>query len=155
MSGKKPPLHETIERERRCLELRLAHHRWADIANAVGYASAGAAYNAYHRALKRTLQEPADDVREQERERLDRLATVHYQNALSGDIAATTIMLKIMDRRAKYLGLDAAIKTQVEVTTYEGGSELDREIQRLTDLLRTSSSKPSAVDAAASPPKSD
>jgi hypothetical protein len=34
-------LHEVIEKERRVLELRLAHVKWDDIANAVGYASNG------------------------------------------------------------------------------------------------------------------
>ena len=150
MGRHKIPLHETIEKERKVLELRLAHQSWENIAKAVGYASAGAAHNAYTRALKRTLQEPADEIRQQERERLDRLASIHYRNALTGDATATQLLLKIMDRRAKLLGLDAPAKQQVEVTTYEGGGELDREIQRLVDLLATNSSKQGSVDSRAS-----
>jgi hypothetical protein len=148
VGGKRPPLHETVEKERRVLELRLAHQRWSDIAQAVGYASAGAAYNAYQRALKRTLQEPASEIREQERERLDRLASAHYANALRGDVPATQMLLRIMERRARLLGLDAPTKQQVEVTTYEGGTELDREIQRLVSLLQSEGGeRTSSVDS--------
>jgi hypothetical protein len=146
MAKRKTPLHETVEKERQVLELRIANARWEDIATIVGYASAGAAYNAYARALKRTLQEPSDEIRQQERERLDRLGNAVYRQAIQGDVRAIQTMLKIMERRAKLLGLDSPIKQQVEVTTYEGGSELDREIQRLVDLLATDSSKPSDVD---------
>ena len=48
---------EVIERERKVLEARLLGLPWETIAKEVGYASAGAAYNAYSRALVRTLRE--------------------------------------------------------------------------------------------------
>ena len=86
--GRKYPLHETIEKERKVLEMRLLYATWNQIAEAAGFASAGAAYNAYKRALTRTLQEPADEIRQQERERLDRLAQVYLPQALRGDIEA-------------------------------------------------------------------
>ena len=42
-----------------------------------------------------------------ELERLDELQKAHYKAALDGGVAATTVLLKIMERRAKMLGLDA------------------------------------------------
>jgi len=42
-----------------------------------------------------------------ELERLDELQKAHYKHAMDGGIAATTVLLKIMERRAKMLGLDA------------------------------------------------
>jgi len=140
------PLHETIEKERQVLELRLASVRWEDIAKTVGYASAGAAYNAYKRALVRTLQEPADEIRNQERERLDRMSNSIYRQALQGDLQAIQLMLRIMDRRAKLIGLDAPVKQQMEVTTFEGGTDIDREVQKLVNLLSKSGGEQSTVD---------
>jgi len=150
MAKRKEPLHQTIERERQVLELRLAHLRWEDIAKQVGYASGGAAYNAYKRALVRTLQEPADEIRQQEQERLNRLASVYYRQALQGDAQAASLMLKIMERRSRLIGLDQPIKQQVEMTTFEGGTEIDREVKRLIDLLATSSGEQSSLDTSAS-----
>lgn len=150
MAGKKPPLHETIEKERRVLELRLAQYRWQDIATNVGYASAGAAYNAYKRALVRTLQEPADEVRTQERERLDRMANALYQRAISGDIPAIHTMIKIMDRRAKYLGLDE-IKIKQDVTITEGGNEFNERVKELAHLVARNRIDASGLDGGISP----
>lgn len=135
-------LHEIVEMERRVLELRLAHVKWEDIAKIVGYASKGSAYNAYERALKRTLQEPADEIRQQERERLDRLAQFWFPKALDpndldGAQTASVMLLKIMDRRAKYLGLDEN-KVKHDVTIYEGGSEIDQRVKELAYLVANS-----------------
>ena len=148
-------LHEVIEKERRVLELRLAHVKWEDIAQAVGYASKGAAYNAYERALKRTLQEPADEIRTQERERLDRLAQYWFPRALNKNDAdaaqqASLMVLKIMDRRAKYLGLDEN-KVKHDVTIYEGGSEIDQRVKELAHLVARNRTDASRLDGSISP----
>lgn len=148
--GKRPPLHKTIEKERRVLELRLAHVKWEDIAQSVGYKSKSGAYQAYERALKRTLQEPADEVRQQERERLDRLAQFWLPKAFDNtnlDQAqqATAILLKIMDRRAKYLGLDEN-KVKHDVTIYEGGSEIDQRVKELAHLVAQNRTDTSRLD---------
>lgn len=150
MAGKKKPLHEVIERERRVLELRLAHYRWSDIAASVGYKSAGAAFNAYKRALVRTLQEPADEVRAQERERLDRLGNVVYQRALAGDMAAIDRMLKIMDRRAKYLGLDI-VQIKQDITITEGDSDFNDRVRELAYLVAQQRTDTSGLDGGVTP----
>jgi len=138
---------EVFARERKVLEMRLAGVTFDIIGKTVGYASAGATYNAYKRALIRTLQEPADEIRDTELARLDRLMQGIWTQALRGEISSVQTALKIMDRRARLLGLDAPTKQQVDVVTYEGGSELDREIQRLAELLAQGGSKPNNVDA--------
>lgn len=150
MTGKKPPLHETIEKERQVLELRLAHHRWNDIASAVGYQSAGAAYNAYRRALTRTLQEPAEEVRTQERERLDRIANALYRRALNGDLPAIDRLLRVMEQRQKLLGLQV---TQVkhDVTINEGGSEFDERVRELAYLVAQNRTDPNGLDGGITP----
>lgn len=141
---------DTLKRETQVLELRSKGWTWQRIADATGYASAAAAYNAFDKAIKRTMQPASDEVRTLELERLDRFLSYLWSAIESGDPAAIDRGLKIMDRRAKYLGLDAPVKQQVEITTYEGGSDIDREIERLVSLLEANNSAQSNLDEATS-----
>jgi hypothetical protein len=106
--GKNDPA--LIEKRRKALRLRKAGMGYESIASKVGYSNAGAAYKAVQAALKATIQEPADDVRTLEIERLDRLMLALWKLALEGESDAIDRVLKIMDRRAKLLGLDAPTK---------------------------------------------
>lgn len=123
-----------IDRERKVLEMRLSGITFEVIAKNVGFASAGACYHAYKRALIRTLQEPADAVREAEIARLDRLMQGVWVSALRGEVRSVEAVLRIMDRRAKLLGLDAPTKAQMEVTTYDRDS-IDAEVAKLAAIL--------------------
>lgn len=132
---------EVVERERRVIELRRAGYTFDDIAKAVGYSFASGAHAAYRRALKRTLQEAGvEELREAEVDRLDRLQRALWTQALTGDVKAISTLLRLMERRARLLGLDAPQKIQAEVTTYEGGGEIEREVQRLAELLANAQS---------------
>lgn len=112
-SPKKPPRRRdaaAAQRALQALELRKAGASYEAIARACGYASKGAAYNAVQRELQRTMQEPADDVRQLEIMRLDDLYRAMVPKALKGDRDSTWYVdrcLAIMDRRARLLGLDA------------------------------------------------
>lgn len=101
------------ERQQQALELRRAGVGFQEIADEVGYASPSGAYKAVTTALKKTLQEPADEVRRLELERLDRLFRGVWEQATSGDTSALDRALKIMNRRAELLGLDAPEKHDV------------------------------------------
>jgi len=129
---------ETIDKERQVLELRRSGSTFDSIARTLGYAGPQGAHEAFKRALRRTLQQPADEIRQMEIDRLDRLQRATWQTALTGNPKAILVILKIMDRRAKLLGLDAPQRLQQEVTVYEGGTDIDREVQRLAELLATS-----------------
>jgi hypothetical protein len=63
--------------------------------------------------------EATADVRRLELERLDELWQPYFQKARTGDYAALDRCLNIMDRRARYQGLDAPVKVEQsgEVTT--------------------------------------
>ena len=91
------------------------------------------------RALKKTLQEPADEVRTLEVERLDSLLNGLWQRRHVPEI--TDRILRIMERRAKLLGLDAPTRT--EVTGKDGGAiEVDdarESIQRKLAGISTAS----------------
>ncbi|GAA3371255.1 hypothetical protein GCM10020367_21180 [Streptomyces sannanensis] len=66
------------------------------------------------------LNEEVEELRSVEAERLDRLWFVAYKQAVrDGNLAAIDRALRIMERRAKLLGLDQPART--EVTGAEGG----------------------------------
>lgn len=95
------------------MRLRVQGFSFSDIADRLGYNSTQAAYDAVKRALDRTEREPADALRTLESERLDQLWQRAYLLALNGDLAAAATAMKIMERRAKLLGLDAPAKTEL------------------------------------------
>ena len=63
-------------------------------------------------ALKQTLQEPADELRKLELERLDKLLLGVWPQAVRGNQGSVDRALRIMERRAKLLGLDAPVKSE-------------------------------------------
>lgn len=132
---------EQIETERRVLELRLAGLTFDRIAKELGYASPSGAWYAMKRALTRTLQEPADELRRQEAERLDRMLSGLWAEATRGNTAAIQTALKVMERRARLLGLDAPAKTEQTVTVYDGGGEVERAIRELALELDAQAAK--------------
>lgn len=94
-------------RARVAFELRQAGASYELIAEKLGYASAETASKAVHNSLKK-LYKP-DDVQEVvtlELQRLDALQLIAWRRAKEGDLQAIDRILKIMERRAKYLGLD-------------------------------------------------
>lgn len=56
--------------------------------------------------LRETMAEDGETVRQIELDRLDRLTEALWSRATDGDEAAIDKVLRIMDRRAKYLGLN-------------------------------------------------
>lgn len=130
----KQPTPELVEKERQVLELRRAGATYEECARATGYATAQGAYLAYQRALKRTLVEAgADEMRELELDRLDRMQRAIWGRVVQGDDKAIMTALRILDRRARYLGLDAPTRIEAKVETDAG--MIDREVARLVELL--------------------
>lgn len=132
----KVPTPELIDKERQVLELRRAGATYDDCARATGYATAQGAYLAYQRAIKRTLQEAGtEEARQTELDRLDRLQRAIWSKAMAGDLNACNSVLRIFDRRARYLGLDAPIKQEITLETADGAM-IDREVARLVEMLQ-------------------
>lgn len=129
------PSPELVDKEVKVLELRRAGLTWSRIAEEVGYADHTGAYAAYKRAIKRTQQQPADELREQELDRIDRLQVALWQQGLKGDIRAISTILRLMERRAKLLGLDKPIRIEQEITTWDGNDSIDRAVRDLAALL--------------------
>lgn len=102
-----------LDRQLTALRLRRAGVPYADIAKELGYAGRDGAHRAVKAALRKTLQEPADELRALELERLDALQMALWPRAQKGDKVAIDQVLKIMERRAKLLGLDAPAKHEL------------------------------------------
>ena len=143
---------ETAERDAEVCRLRATGIGFPEIGRRLGMSRQGA-HAAHKRALREVVREAADDVRAIELDRLDTL----YRTAL-GVMAKTHPMvqngrvmrdadgrpvedsmprlqaidrlLRIQERRARLLGLDAPAKTDVRVT-----DALDEQIQQLAAEL--------------------
>jgi hypothetical protein len=102
----------STERQRKALELRTSGLDYRSIAERIGYGSVASAHKAVQVALKKTLQEPADELRTMEVARLDQMLLGLWPKAIKGDTWAVDRVLKIMERRAALLGLDAPLKRE-------------------------------------------
>jgi hypothetical protein len=93
------------DRKLRALELRKAGATYQVIADRLGYRGPSGAHKAVVGALKATLREPADALRELEIARLDAALLAIWRNVQSGDYRAIDRLLGIMKRRIELLGL--------------------------------------------------
>lgn len=103
------------EKQIKALELRRQGKSYAEIARELGYSSGSGAHNAVKKALRKTLKEPADELRKLENARLDAMLVGLWPGIEKGDPKAVTAAVKISDRRAKLNGLDAP--AEVDVTS--------------------------------------
>ena len=92
------------------------------IAEALGYKGPSSAYRAVMSALRRTQQEPADELRRLELERLDEALRAIAGRVRQGNLAAIDRWIRISESRRRLLGLDAPTRT--EVTGAGGGPVL-------------------------------
>ena len=143
------PSPELVDKETKVLELRRAGLTWQRIADEVGYADHTGAYAAYKRAIRRTQQQPADELREQELDRIDRLQLAAWPNAMKGSEKAILAIVRLMERRAKLLGLDAPTRIQQDVTTWTGDESIDRAVRDLAALLTANDADGSGESAMA------
>jgi len=103
------------ERERDALELRKTGMTYEQIAKKLEMSSTGA-YKCVSRALERLeaeTGEKANEVRKLELERLDVMLAGVWKKAQAGNVYAVDRVLRIQERRSKYLGLDAQEESQV------------------------------------------
>lgn len=96
------------QRAKTALQLRLAGHTYADIAQHCGYSHKGAAHHAIMREMQRALREPAEEALQLEVMRLDRLLVAWWPDALKKDPVALSAVMKISERRGRLTGMDVA-----------------------------------------------
>ena len=91
--------------------------KFDDIAAELGFSGRQGAYDAVSRELKAITREPAEEVLRLDLERLDKMWGIHYLNAQAGDAMALSSCMRIMERRAKLLGLEV---NKTEITGKDG-----------------------------------
>ena len=105
-------------RGQQAIKLRMAGATLDDIAKQLDFKSAAGAYKSVMRELKATAQdmgEGIEAVRQLELKRLDQMQFPLWPAVLAGDVQATTTALRIQERRASLLGLDAPKQIEARV----------------------------------------
>lgn len=115
------------EKQLRALEIRKTGATYDEIAAQMGLASRSVAFGLVKRAIRKIPAEAATEVLSLELARLDALLVGCWTKATTGDPAAVDRVLRIMDRRAAFLGLDQPKGLKVEV---------DRELEGFLERLR-------------------
>lgn len=128
-------------RQVRALELRRNGASFDQIARDLGYGDRTGAHKAVLTALRDTLTEPAEAVRTLELARLDAMLEGIWPAAIAGDVQAIHTVLKIQDRRARYLGLDQPIRIDVEAhiraVAIEQGLDPDEAVMEAVRILKS------------------
>lgn len=116
------------ERDRKCMEMKTAGHDWSTICETLGFASPGHARDRYLLYLERLpAREDAEQQRELEMARLDRLATALEPKIANSDVRAIEVAIKLMERRARLGGFDQPVKQQITVVNDELAAEMVKE----------------------------
>ena len=125
---------EMKRRDARVYELRIQGDTFEQIASEVGFSGPSGAWQAYQRIKSEWIFESVEEARQLELMRLDELQVAVWDRAINGELPAAHCVLKIMDRRAKLLGLDKPEK--VEVNKWDFNAEdLDAEVQRIVTMM--------------------
>lgn len=142
----------TAERDAEAARLRSKGWQYPRIAAQLGFKHRADAYNAVQRVLKETVREAGDEIRTLELERLDALYAaasdvlerehVTVSNGRVVDLLGTPLpddgpvlaaidrLLKIQERRARLLGLDAPTKQAISITP-ERAAALEQLVEEL------------------------
>lgn len=105
MGSDTPSKATAAEKRKQALDLRRAGWSFEDIAKAVGYANKGSAHRAVKQGIADITRESAQELLELELARLDDMFAGFYEKARDGDLFAVDRALKIIDQRARFLGL--------------------------------------------------
>jgi hypothetical protein len=142
---------ELEAKELKVLELRRAGFTFQRIAEEVGYATPSGAQRALERIMKRNVPQAPEEFRWQELDRLDRMQVALWPRAMKGDDRAIGTIVRLMERRARLVGIDAPQRIQAEVVNYDGNRDIDGDIERIVNILRgVGSSEPLEVEGGTS-----
>lgn len=100
------------ERRRKALEYRSLRMSYQAIADKLYNGHRGNCHRDIQRAYADLTTEPAEMVRQQEVDLLDTLARAVMTRALKGDDKAISTILRIQERRSRYLGLDTPVQIE-------------------------------------------
>ena len=116
-ASRKPSITVRLKGQQ-AIKLRMAGATITQIASQLGYANESGAYKAIMRELEQTAQdmgESTEAVRQLELKRLDQMQFPIWNQVLAGDQGAISTSLRIQERRASLLGLDAPKQIEARV----------------------------------------
>jgi hypothetical protein len=118
-----------VEREAKVLEYVKAGWGFQEIADKLGYKWPSGAFNAFKRAMQKTIQVPADEYRALHLARYEQIIKVNYPGMLQRDPRATDHVLKSLKGIAELLGLNAPKEVKL---SHELAAMADRVAEGLT-----------------------
>lgn len=135
---RKPSPRNVADAERRAkaISLRKAGATFEQIAQQVGYSDKSAAYNAVQVALQHLEREPAEELLTLELARLDDMQLALASRVRGGDEKAIMAALAVMDRRARYLGLND-FETRMAAAAEQQAAMIGRDVTWLYQILST------------------
>ncbi|MFD5570453.1 hypothetical protein [Streptomyces cadmiisoli] len=119
MSASKAKRAQVAERRTKAIAMVLAGVDYDTIAERLGYASRGAAHTDVDRALSAnltSLKDKAQQLREVQAMRYQRLLAAVWPKALKGDLKAVETAARLVDRVVKLWGLAEPDKLDLDVT---------------------------------------
>ena len=134
-----------FEKERLVVQYRQGGATFEQIAMKLGYADHSGARQAFKRAMERMRDDALNaEMRELHRQRLETALMAIWPDVVKGDLEAIKVMLKILERDAKLYGIDAPVKTEMEVTTYDGNL-LRQRTREIVEAIREIRESPDSV----------
>ena len=149
-SNRKALTPERVNKECQAAELREAGLDYDTIAEKLGYSDRSGAFRAVQRILKRAQRESGSQLLELELRRLDTMHEGLWLRAQRGDTFSVDRVLKIQERRAKYLNLDPPARVALTDPTGEreygqlSDTQLEREIAAAVARVRGEAGTPGA-----------
>ncbi len=127
------------------LKLKLQGYTYREIAEKLNISNPGTVHHAVQRVLQRTAQEPADELRQLESLRLDRLQVRLLEMLEASDQPLFVIdrILKVMSQRAQLLGLNKPVVVEDDL-----GDQLASLIKRVAQRYKEVGDEPADPDAA-------
>lgn len=137
----------SVEWKARAVEMRLAGHTYAQIGAACGVVpqQAHQAVTRYLEDTRAVAREHAEDIRRLELDRLDRVLAVVGPMAEGGDLQAVDRLLRIQERRASLLGLDAP---KAQLVAVDARPDTVRALMALVGSAGPQGNGPDVIDAA-------
>jgi hypothetical protein len=115
------------ERDLKCVDLRKAGATWQSIADTLGYAGPGHAYEQFMIVMKDYPREDVETAREIISDRYEAMIRALWPKVLKGDVWAIDRVTRISEAQAKLLGVNRPEKLELSV----GGTELDAALREL------------------------
>lgn len=131
----------------KALALRRAGATYEQVARELGLANRSVAFKLVQGAIADIPREEAQECLSLELDRLDTLLRGGlFEKARRGDVQCIDRVLRIMDRRARYLGLDSPEKREHSGAVSIDLSEMMAAAERMRERLSKASEDPSDSD---------